>query len=318
MTTSNAFETTSIPQANNMFSLKNLLQIFVTPNTRIEAKNTEALFENTRAQQYYLAAAKSTLQWIKVAPKKGNQNKGWVLTKQGKKMRALAENDQDFCTEVHKRLMENTWYKAVNDHGTDEKAMNKLVQSLSSESKLEITTSARRISSFVSWNRDLTAGMAGDAQKLAMAKQRAIPNSRRQLLAQEFKQGKALYATREMEVRMFQQAFRKDCLELYGNKCLLSGVNLSGLLVASHIKPASVCEDNEAVDPANSLLLEARFDKLFDQGFISFTNDGFMLFSESIESEMKNLMLHQGMKLTTLLPASKRYLAYHRANVFKN
>jgi predicted restriction endonuclease len=43
------------------------------------------------------------------------------------------------------------------------------------------------------------------------------------------------------------------------------------LLIASHIKPWAKCDGNEKVDVYNGFLLSPNFDRLFDQGFITFS-----------------------------------------------
>ena len=97
---------------------------------------------------------------------------------------------------------------------------------------------------------------------------------------------------------------------------MLTGVGLRSLLVASHIKPVRDCSAKEAVDPCNGLLLEARFDRLFDQGLISFKGDGTLLVSKTLDAEKAALGIVDGMKLAGVHDATKTYLAYHRAHVF--
>lgn len=52
--------------------------------------------------------------------------------------------------------------------------------------------------------------------------------------------------------------------------CPITKISDERLLIASHIKPCAVSEKNEAFDPKNGFILSPLFDRLFDQGFISF------------------------------------------------
>jgi putative restriction endonuclease len=64
----------------------------------------------------------------------------------------------------------------------------------------------------------------------------------------------------------------------YDGKCALTGIDLSELLVASHIIPWSENEQ-ERLNPENGICLSSLYDKAFDKGLISFTNDKRVLFS---------------------------------------
>lgn len=57
-----------------------------------------------------------------------------------------------------------------------------------------------------------------------------------------------------------------------------TGIDLSELLVASHIIPWSENEQ-ERLNPENGICLSSLYDKAFDKGLISFTNDKRVLFS---------------------------------------
>src|SRR5262249_42341496 len=59
--------------------------------------------------------------------------------------------------------------------------------------------------------------------------------------------------------------------------CRVTGVTDKRFLVASHIKPWRVSSNDERLDGANGLILSPHIDKLFDQGWISFSDDGDLL-----------------------------------------
>lgn len=58
-------------------------------------------------------------------------------------------------------------------------------------------------------------------------------------------------------------------------------------LVASHIKPFKKSSDEEAYDPDNGLLLSQNMDGLFDKGYISFNNDGSIILSNKLDTDLK-------------------------------
>ena len=95
---------------------------------------------------------------------------------------------------------------------------------------------------------------------------------------------------------------------------------LERMLIASHIKPWAVCEsDEERVDKYNGLLLTPTFDRLFDQGFISFSNEGQIFVSPYLSPlNTKRLGLIDNKKYDlTVNKKRSGYLEYHRINIFK-
>jgi len=107
----------------------------------------------------------------------------------------------------------------------------------------------------------------------------------------------------------------------YRPVCPFTGISDIRFLIASHIKPYAACENTgEKVDPQNGFLLSPNADKLFDCGYISFTDDGVLMMSSKFGVN-GSLMSSLGLKLNTkvLLKGDrcKEYLAYHRAFVFE-
>lgn len=121
-----------------------------------------------------------------------------------------------------------------------------------------------------------------------------------------------------VKARIGQGIYRQKLLE-ESSECVITRVNDERILIASHIKPWSISDDYEKIDHNNGLILTPTYDKLFDQGFISFENDGSILISPYISPlNIKKLSLAQDKKF--ILPQSKKrneYLAYHRKNIFK-
>ncbi|MBO7592346.1 MAG: HNH endonuclease [Bacteroidaceae bacterium] len=83
---------------------------------------------------------------------------------------------------------------------------------------------------------------------------------------------------REVKTRVNQNVFRQIVLANYDGKCALTGIDLSELLVASHIIPWA-SNEKERLNPENGICLSSLYDKAFDKGLISFTNDKKVLFS---------------------------------------
>ncbi|QGZ31151.1 HNH endonuclease [Stutzerimonas stutzeri] len=112
--------------------------------------------------------------------------------------------------------------------------------------------------------------------------------------------------------RVGQQKFRKQLMKFWGDACALSGVNEPRLLVASHIVPWCQSEADVKLDPFNGLLLAPHYDRLFDQGMISFKDDGSILLSSTAENLPPEFGLSTTMKLRKLDPKHLPYLAAHR------
>lgn len=112
--------------------------------------------------------------------------------------------------------------------------------------------------------------------------------------------------------RVGQQKFRKQLMEFWDDACALSGVKEPKLLVASHIVPWSQSETGAKIDPFNGLLLAPHYDRLFDQGLISFKDDGFILLSSTAQKLPPEFGLSKTMKLRKLDLKHLPYLAAHR------
>ncbi|MBP5490667.1 MAG: HNH endonuclease [Lachnospiraceae bacterium] len=118
-----------------------------------------------------------------------------------------------------------------------------------------------------------------------------------------------------VKVRVNQGVFRDTLIRKYG-KCCLCGVTDPKLLIASHIKPWAEAEPNEKLDHNNGFLLCPNHDKLFDMGLISFDNDGKILISDNLSEENRIFMNVNENMLIDLSDGNRRFLDYHRRNVF--
>lgn len=108
-------------------------------------------------------------------------------------------------------------------------------------------------------------------------------------------------------------------------QCPFSKISDERLLIASHIKPYQVCinEDkiNEAVDFLNGLALSPTYDKLFDQGYITFLDNGNLICGTQLSSyTWAKLDINPNAKNTMRIYPENReeYLEYHRRFVFQD
>ena len=118
--------------------------------------------------------------------------------------------------------------------------------------------------------------------------------------------------------RRGQGKFKSNLKEIESS-CRLTGVDDTRFLIASHIKAWSECSTNaERLDGYNGLLLSPNADKLFDKGFISFYDDGSLLVSSQMDSNiLTKLRIALGINVGSFTEQQKQYLAHHRANTFK-
>jgi hypothetical protein len=92
--------------------------------------------------------------------------------------------------------------------------------------------------------------------------------------------------------RIGQSFFREALIKSNTCKCAICNINIKEVLVASHIKEFSECENEERYDIRNGLLFCANHDKLFDRHIISFDEDGKIMISKSLnKNKIKSLGL---------------------------
>lgn len=118
--------------------------------------------------------------------------------------------------------------------------------------------------------------------------------------------------------RVGQGLFRNRLLEKYNSTCIISGVCTKKLLIASHIKPWAVSNNEERLSDENGLLLNPTYDKLFDCGLISFYDNGKLLISSQISPEdIVRLQLDSNAEYDIKTSIKLRQnLEYHRDIIF--
>ena len=131
-------------------------------------------------------------------------------------------------------------------------------------------------------------------------------------------------ATKKKKIREWQQKFRKGVVE-HMPQCPFSLISDERLLIASHIKPYSVCmaEGNfeDAINHLNWLSLTPTYDRLFDQGYITFSDDGELICGTLLSSytwDKLGINPSKKKKYRIFPENRKKYLEYHRRNVFRD
>lgn len=121
------------------------------------------------------------------------------------------------------------------------------------------------------------------------------------------------------------QAFYKDTLfHEFDHACPICNINIAHMLIASHIKPFRDCAHlYEAIDHNNGLLLCRNHDYLFDQGYFTFDEHGYIILSQELLQKHNletSYTLHKNYKLPEKYMQKERqlFLAYHRSFIFKD
>lgn len=123
-------------------------------------------------------------------------------------------------------------------------------------------------------------------------------------------------AERLVVQRIGQDIFRASLLEYWQGTCPLTGISDTELLRASHIVPWRVCEsDAQRLDVHNGLLLSALWDAAFDQGLVTFLDDGTPEFSPALSEAARRELRWKA--ALTLTGGQRENLAWHRAHAFR-
>ncbi|RKG69785.1 HNH endonuclease [Corallococcus sp. CA054B] len=120
---------------------------------------------------------------------------------------------------------------------------------------------------------------------------------------------------RLIKARHGQGIFRKRVFRVE-SACRLTGITDERFLVASHIKPWAISNNDERLDGHNGLLLAPHVDRLFDRGFITFNQEGGVI----VSLDAKEVWQQWGLLLAMPVPLSARqeeYMRYHRDYRFR-
>jgi predicted restriction endonuclease len=115
-----------------------------------------------------------------------------------------------------------------------------------------------------------------------------------------------------VNARLGMGEFRSALQRRWKNQCAVTGCAIPEILRASHIKPWSLSNNRERLDPANGILLSAHVDALFDRGLVSFSDSGTMLWSSKIAPKDRTMFRLPRKLRRKLTESEMRFLAHHR------
>lgn len=117
---------------------------------------------------------------------------------------------------------------------------------------------------------------------------------------------------RNIKVRVGQSKLKKRLLNNYRSRCALCSITSPDLLIASHIKPWSESNDEEKVNPENSILLCSLHDGLFDKGYISISDGYKVVFRDKANLEEQNIKTDLIFRKPKKEAPKTVYLNYHQ------
>lgn len=135
------------------------------------------------------------------------------------------------------------------------------------------------------------------------------------------------YRERMMKTRVGQYFFRIAVLNSYGNKCCVTGISRPELLIASHIKPWKVSnEETERTNPRNGLCLNSLHDKAFDKGLITIDKDYRIVISTAVkdaqmDGDTRDWFMgydHKQIYLPDKFLPDQAFIEYHNDVIFQH
>lgn len=124
-----------------------------------------------------------------------------------------------------------------------------------------------------------------------------------------------------IKARIGQSQFRDKLLDKYHYKCPITKITEKSLLFAGHIKPWKDCTDKEKLDIGNGVLLSPLFNCLFDQGLITFNDDGEIRYSSQLSDQtiykIEERIKNNNYAKEIITNIDDQYLKWHRKKVFK-
>ncbi len=117
--------------------------------------------------------------------------------------------------------------------------------------------------------------------------------------------------------RRGQGKFRNR-VKLIEQHCRVTGVSSEELLTASHIKRWRDSDNQERLDGNNGLFLSPHVDRLFDQGFVSFTSAGELMVSPQLDYDvLPRWSIDPNKKYGKFNSEQSFFLEYHNAVTFR-
>ena len=87
-------------------------------------------------------------------------------------------------------------------------------------------------------------------------------------------------------------------------------------MIASHIKPWEHSSDSERLDPNNGILLSMLIDGLFDNGLVSFEDNGSPIVSNNLSASDIEIIDAESWPKIKFSCAVLKFLDYHRSFIF--
>ena len=116
--------------------------------------------------------------------------------------------------------------------------------------------------------------------------------------------------------RIGQAAYRKSVLHRWKFACAVTGYTKHEILIASHIVPWRLANNNERLDVHNGILLSPTYDALFDQHLISFENNGKIILSDTLKASDYHRIGISGREMIKNLSLENHdYLNRHRSEL---
>jgi putative restriction endonuclease len=129
---------------------------------------------------------------------------------------------------------------------------------------------------------------------------------------------------RVVKARVNQSFFRSYILAAYNGACCITGLAQRELLVAGHIRPWSLDEQNR-LNPRNGIAINALHDKAFENGFITITPDHHVKVSATLLDQKKSESIdtyfrpchNKPINLPTKFSPDPDFLRYHNEERFR-
>ncbi len=119
------------------------------------------------------------------------------------------------------------------------------------------------------------------------------------------------------KARIGHSKFAKGVKENFSFSCAVKP-HIKRNLIAAHIKPWSLCQGNEKTDLRNGICLSPDMDGLFENGDISFNDDGSILIGLGLTKlELQSYGIN-GKEVIEINSSYSKYLNWHRKHKFSS
>ena len=116
---------------------------------------------------------------------------------------------------------------------------------------------------------------------------------------------------------IYKNQLKEESFSIYEDeKCMVEQLSYP-TLIASHIKPYIKSNEDEAYDPNNGILLSRNIDSLFDLGYITFKDNGEIIFATHLKQDIKDFISNYSLDNRFINAKRLEYLEYNRNEVFE-